>query len=242
MHENEALRMKCSKLEQILTSTDSSLLDERKKVLEKLQVLETFASVVENQNKIIDAQGFEMVDMTRDMMLTKEDSRYMHETAKTNESLIAMEKKECDELKAEVSRLRKAIIDISIKQTEKSKAYTSKWNKLSEPSFETSSSLGLPKLSQSQSQLQPLNSTHPNRSFISSKDKSHTSFHFNDSSVLSGPLDSILTKSNSCTDHSIKQKTNFVGSGLGLRKDEAVFSPKGSAKQVLRDIMNDFYG
>ena len=37
------------------------------------------------------------------------------------------------------------------------------------------------------------------------------------------------------------QKSLFVGTGLGLRKDEMIkYSPKGSAKSILKNILNDF--
>jgi hypothetical protein len=41
------------------------------------------------------------------------------------------------------------------------------------------------------------------------------------------------------SNQSTKPKTSFVGSGLGLANTET-FSPKGSAKQMLRRIMEDF--
>lgn len=44
---------------------------------------------------------------------------------------------------------------------------------------------------------------------------------------------------NKRTCQSTKPKTSFVGSGLGL-VSSASFNPKGSAKQMLRKIMNDF--
>ena len=37
------------------------------------------------------------------------------------------------------------------------------------------------------------------------------------------------------------RKSLFVGTGLGLRKDEMIkYPPKGSAKTILKNILNDY--
>ena len=166
-------------------------------------------------------------------------------------------------LKAELSRTRRDLMEFSIQQSEKSRAmglvspnrgstakrrsksYTPLGGSFTNTSlvtnttdsFETQVEMENSAFSPLASPQRPQSISLGSRRHFSSL--SATKSLDNEDSSLQASTAPLPHLDNKRACQSTKPKTSFVGSGLGL-VNSASFNPKGSAKQMLRKIMNDF--
>jgi len=124
VHENELLKR--DKQEMMINADKAArdAVEANKKLMEKLQRVETLESVNASQKRVIDSQGGEMNNMTMEMTMIKEDMRSLTQTINLQEQTIASKSLDSDILEREVSKLKKSVMGLAVSTSEKSLAYT----------------------------------------------------------------------------------------------------------------------
>ena len=125
LHENELLRQKNVQLEARCTTAEAAAQKASKELLEKLQVLETTLELVASQKRTIEAQGAEMLELNREVTMQKEALRDVSDRCLKLERQIADRQKERDAYEQEAFRLRREIMQMGVKSSEKASAFSS---------------------------------------------------------------------------------------------------------------------
>jgi hypothetical protein len=324
MHENEILKEANFSLEHKISKSEKERLSAQEELLIKIQKLETIALSNDSKSRIIQVQSTDLNNLTFELNKEKSEERQLHLSLLSYQKEISNLKQENIELKEELSRVRKLLVEVSIRQSDKSAAFRPGSRASTSHSSNLQRSLGVSAGSRSidtkdfnlsfKSDLMygnNFNNNSPSARSLASRpsttlSKSFSSLNFDDSlkdlsmreksiSPIASPyrpqkgldvipfenfsnnlvssssvsdfnvsIHSDLTSNNVnsslavdtllphiensnlknsrkkvVSDQSVKPKTVYIGSGLGL-KQEATFSPKGSAKMMLKKIMEDF--
>jgi regulator of replication initiation timing len=271
MHENEKLKNRNNILEEKLALAEMSALTANTELLEKIQRLETTTLLNESKARVIYSQSADLNELSDELFRGKAEERGLHKTILSTVDELNSLKLENSHLKAELSRIRKDLVEVSVKQSDKARAFLGSKSRAGTRGV-TSSFAGIPTLSNIQFSDEsfavstmstgPFNSrpstslssslsvvtalTSPHRpqrisadSSLSPVPHSFESIDHSDSfPLVESPLSSPVNKVHK-VNQSNKPKTVYVSSGLGFRQEPS-FSPKGSAKMMLKKIMNDF--
>lgn len=280
MHEIEKLNnMNCG-LETKVILVERDAFKANTELLEKVQKLETATLLNESKARVIYSQSSDLNNLSGELFRGKAEERVLHNTILTTVDELNSTRVENTHLKAELSRIRKDFLGLSVKQSDKSRAFLGTQSRvgtrgsvtratsstgmltLSDLHFTDSQadsslsvgSLGARPRSTMRSRLSvvtPITSPYRPQSISPASSPVQRStpsiaadtFAFEplesfDSFPNIEPPFSPVSKQNKIS-QADKPKTLYVGSGLGL-KQEPMTSPKGSAKMMLRKIMDDF--
>lgn len=315
-HEIETLRRTNSNLEVRITAVEAEHRASHTVILDKLQRYETQLRVNEQKSLVVSTQAEDINDLTRKLSMAKDVERNLHQVVMDVQESLNISREETKELRAEVYRLQKELLEMSVRQSEKSRSMRPRSQAVARVGDNKRVSSAMTTTGQG-----ALSAMHFTESFVESSisgtARSFDSFanSMNDASVKgtfscnSGfdsqppvvspiasphrPHATVLRRSKSMGDTmgslteirdngmvssatvsdslppvyeiestlsavarragtapsrdfkkrsedlSVKNKTMYVGMGLGL-KQEPTFSPKGSAKMMLKKIMDDF--
>jgi len=279
-------------------------------LLEKLQRYETAVLANEQKVLVVRTQAEDINDLTSKLYQAKDAERELRQSVMLLQESLNSSREEAEHLRAEVYRLQKGLLEVSVRQSDKSRALRPQSRSLHTADLGKRASSAMGATSQLQGSLSALHFTEsvtecsvtanslspkimntssfgsrptssasvispmssPHRAHVairrvhsmgsfsadcsgdvlsaSSNDmQMHSLPPLSDivapspssSSMRAGtaPSNQVSSSSKRTTDLSVKNKTMYVGVGLGL-KQEPTFSPKGSAKMMLRKIMDDF--
>lgn len=125
MHENEILRRANA---QLTAQSESAGEGERKaaaSLLEKVQLLDTATTRLDQQKRVISAQGDEMLDLNREITALKETMKNISENMLRTQTQMVSMNKERDEFEQESFRLRKELVKVAASNSDKSAAFAS---------------------------------------------------------------------------------------------------------------------
>jgi hypothetical protein len=125
MHENEILRRANA---QLTAQSESAGEGERKaaaSLLEKVQLLDTATTKIDQQKRVISAQGDEMLDLNREITALKETMKNISENMLRTQTQMVSMNKERDEFEQESYRLRKELVKVAASNSDKSAAFAS---------------------------------------------------------------------------------------------------------------------
>ena len=125
IHENELLRRKNVDLESRCNMAEAAAQKAQTELLAKLQELDTALELVATQRRTIDAQGYEMLELNREVTMQKESMREMMDRCLRLERQLAERQKERDVFENEAFRLRREIMQIGASASEKASAFSS---------------------------------------------------------------------------------------------------------------------
>jgi len=125
IHENELLRRKNVDLESRCNMAEAAAQKAQTELLAKLQELDTALELVATQRRTIDAQGYEMLELNREVTMQKESMREMMDRCLRLERQLAERQKERDVFENEAFRLRREIMQIGASASEKATAFSS---------------------------------------------------------------------------------------------------------------------
>jgi hypothetical protein len=125
LHENELLRTKNVQLEARCSSAEAAEQKASRELLEKLQVLDTTLELVASQKRTIEAQGAEMLELNREVTMQKEALRDVSDRCLRVERQLADRQKEKDAYEQEAFRLRREIMQLGTRSSEKASAFSS---------------------------------------------------------------------------------------------------------------------
>jgi hypothetical protein len=123
VHEVELLGRRNNELIAIADIAERKVVEANKTLLEKLQRVTTLESIMESQKRVIESQGGEMTSMGKELLNLKEDVRSVTQTVLMQEQTIATKALDRDILEAQVSTLKKNVMDLAVTTSEKSLAY-----------------------------------------------------------------------------------------------------------------------
>lgn len=268
MHESEIRMKKLEELESKYKLAESELLLLRIESLDKVQRLDTLSIAIESQNRIMQAQSEEILSLTSTLTDMKEAIQRLNDLSYQQQEKISEKNKDRNNFEQEVFRLRSELMRLAHSQTEKSLLHNgvcrnsigrsrsgdlggySTQYAASNSIYSSSSSSRREVMfsaSPSASPFKPyasLVNVNANTSTVTgNRDRSvdNSTDTYMNVNTSNSTVSTALSSSNNSNKLSHRSRTQFLGAGLGLRNDETHFSsPSGSAKQVLKKIMEDF--
>ena len=123
MHENEVLRRNNSVIEAKLQDAEKEMLQSNTVLLGKIQKYETASLLNESKARVIQTQAEELNDLTRKLSHAKAEERALHQQMMSLQDRLNSTLDENESLHKELSRLRRDVVELSVKQSDKSRAF-----------------------------------------------------------------------------------------------------------------------
>lgn len=123
IHEMDILRRANMELEAANNVFGKENLDAKKSLYEKLEKMDTVMTHNESQKRVIGSMGNEVNALNAEIAMLKEDLRRSQEVKYQTERSLDVKDRECEQLEAEVFRLRRELLEFAGTQGQKHKAF-----------------------------------------------------------------------------------------------------------------------
>ena len=253
LHENEIQKVEINRQDENIVKYEKENILIRQDVINKIILIENAASLNAILSLTAKSQKEEIVRMCGIIMNLENINTSLKKNIRKSENALAEYINENSNLKHEVQKGKFLLntintngkingkIDVKIDRYLKGKRFSGRdgHEKGSVHYVGSDDVIGSLSLSQPQSLFQPLSQSQP-QSLLSSINFNECTHNYGEKSYQKQTNIKNNINQSLSLDMLSSQKSLFVGTGLGLRKNQMIkYSPKGSAKSILKNILND---